>query len=85
MPPTSTSKTAMSSPIGTAIRAARPVISSVPMMALRMPPPAALRSPGGSWVKKSTLMTPMPFETRYQAIAASGTSATTNAAIGEAT
>ena len=52
-PPISVSKTAIRMPSGAAIRVARAVISSVPTMALRMPPPVALRSPGGSWVKNS--------------------------------
>ena len=61
-PPTSTAKMAIPSAIGTAIRVASPVISSVPASAFRTPPPAALRSDGGSWVRKSRLsMLRMPF------------------------
>ena len=47
-PPTSTRTPRRATPTGTAMSVARPVISSVPTIAFRMPPPVALRSPGGS-------------------------------------
>src|ERR1035437_3384275 len=73
LPPTSIAKMATPSPIGTAIREARPVISSVPISALRTPPPAALRSAGGSFVRKSRLSRlPIPFTNTYPKTAMSG-------------
>ena len=53
-PPTSREKTARAMPTGTAMSVASPVIMSDPIRALRIPPPVALRSPGGSLVKNSS-------------------------------
>ena len=62
-------------PIGTAIAVARPIISSVPRIALFTPPGSPRKLPFGSVVKKLPLQAPAPFFTRYQMIRTSGTSA----------
>src|SRR5258705_306950 len=66
----------LTTPIGTAMAAARPVSISVPMMALRMPPPSSPTG-RGSWIKKSRLSDWMPWLMTKNMMKASGTSAST--------
>src|SRR5512146_489527 len=79
-PPISREKTASAIAVGTAISVASPVMSSVPTTAFRIPPPVALRSPGGSAVKNSSDSERIPWLTRNAPIATRGMTATTSAA-----